>query len=531
MLSARSTSDASESLLGADDVSYAATDSTEESYGHFDARHGDYDDFQLHARYATGQRRQAIQAGSRDWGLAMMRVDGTLNEANEDEHLDMANNGVSIDELAEMCKELAHDPDLKSIDLSGNMLGLLHPDGCPPPRPPDGHQYPDMPAVRVLADAIRENDALTRVNVSRNCLGDLGQLSLRNLIDACKGKKNLAILDLSANGILGPEGNRMPSMAYLCKTVLPGLHLMHLSLAYNELHSEALKLLTPCTMGNTPQLRALLCVDLASNRVSEEPRGDYDPSGVRLFSRAICSNMTLTALNLSDNRLGNAECECVVAAAAQMQTLKALHLDDNLIHAQGACAVQEHLFADEHLEWLDLSGNPITDDGATHIAEMINLNTKLHTLGLARCGLGEGTCKLLDVSLEVNTSLTRLDFSENDVTAMRERYVNDSCKANRELLSCRDRPRHYLYNEQRGITRKHLVKKIHHLDKAKLRQLLANPTFTNDKLMHRRLLELVPPDRHKLVFRCVRVWRRENRVRERKQLGGEGRREYLFGRV
>ena len=130
-----------------------------------------------------------------------------------------------------------------------------------------------------------------------------------------------------------------------------------------------------------------------------------------------------------------------------------------------------------------------------------------------------------------NTSLTRLDFSENDVTAMRERYVNDSCKANRELLSCRDRPRHYLYNEQRGITRKHLLKKIHHLDKAKLRQLLANPTFTNDKLMHRRLLELVPPDRHKLVFRCVRVWRRENRVRERKQLGGEGRREYLFGRV
>ena len=85
-----------------------------------------------------------------------------------------------------MCKELAHDPDLKSIDLSGNMLGLLHPDGCPPPRPPDGHQYPDMPAVRVLADAIRENDALTRVNVSRNCLGDLGQLSLRNLIDANK---------------------------------------------------------------------------------------------------------------------------------------------------------------------------------------------------------------------------------------------------------------------------------------------------------------------------------------------------------
>lgn len=168
-----------------------------------------------------------------------------------------------------------------------------------------------------------------------------------------------------------------------------------------------------------------------------------------------------------------------------------------------AASVQEHLFADEHLEWLNLSGNPLTDDGATHIAEMLRYNTKLHTLGMARCGLGEGICKLLDTTLEVNSSLTELDFAENNVSAMRERYVNDSCKANRQLLECRDYPKKYDYAAQRSITRKHLLKKIHHLEKPKLRQLLANNSFVNDKLMHRRLLELVPPDRHKLVFRCV----------------------------
>jgi len=86
---------------------------------------------------------------------------------------------------------------------------------------------------------------------------------------------------------------------------------------------------------------------------------------------------------------------------------------------------------------------------------------------------------------------------------MRERYVNDSCKANRELIACRDNPKRYQYDAQRGITRKHLLLKIHHLEKAKLRQLLANNSFIGDKAMHRRLLELVPPDRHKLVFRCV----------------------------
>ena len=271
--------DESSTTLAADEVSFAPTESTEDSYGHFDSRHGDYDNFQLHSKYAGGQRRQAIQAGGRDWGMALMLVDGTLHDASPDEHLDMANMGISIEELEEMCNELANDKDLKSIDLSGNFLGLLHPDGTPPPRPPDGHQYPDMPAVRILADAVKANAGLTRVNVARNMLGDLGQLSLQYLVESMRDKANLACIDLSANGILGPEGTRLPSLALLCKTVIPSLHLMHLNLSHNELHSEALKLLTPCLAGDTPKLRSLLAIDIAVNRVAEEPRGDYDPSG------------------------------------------------------------------------------------------------------------------------------------------------------------------------------------------------------------------------------------------------------------
>lgn len=56
---------------------------------------------------------------------------------------------------------------------------------------------------------------------------------------------------------------------------------------------------------------------------------------MRIFASVARANMTLTSMNLGNNRLGNAECAAIVAAAAQMQTLKSLHLDDNLIHALG----------------------------------------------------------------------------------------------------------------------------------------------------------------------------------------------------
>ncbi len=46
---------------------------------------------------------------------------------------------VPLTELQSMCLELGGDPDLQSIDLSGNMLGVVQTeDGRAPLRPPDG---------------------------------------------------------------------------------------------------------------------------------------------------------------------------------------------------------------------------------------------------------------------------------------------------------------------------------------------------------------------------------------------------------
>ena len=130
---------------------------------------------------------------------------------------------MQVAELEDLCEELAHDEDLKSLDVrgrrggacagqsksddclfarsdalralslvgcvffgalfrccqvSGNALGtVLDPaTGGAPPRPADGHPYAVTPGVAALARALRGNTALTHVDASRNGLGDYGQV-------------------------------------------------------------------------------------------------------------------------------------------------------------------------------------------------------------------------------------------------------------------------------------------------------------------------------------------------------------------
>jgi len=174
-----------------------------------------------------------------------MWLTGHLKAPNRDEHLDMRDQGLQLAELSELCGELAADEDLKSLDLSGNAIGTVWDtaDNSAPLRPADGHQYEPLPLAEVVAAALRANQALTHVDLSRNGLGDYGQASLMALLTALEDKATLAILDLSANGLLGPDGMRYTALSHLTKVVLPsvGRTMMHLTLAFNELHSEAAK--------------------------------------------------------------------------------------------------------------------------------------------------------------------------------------------------------------------------------------------------------------------------------------------------
>jgi hypothetical protein len=64
----------------------------------------------------------------------------------------------------------------------------------------------------------------------------------------------------------------------------------------------------------------------------------------------------------------------------------------------------------------------------------------------------------------------------------------------------KEQPRTYDLSSQPKVITRQLVSKIHTLNKAQLKLLLSNPSFTTNKQMHYKILELIPPERHKLVF-------------------------------
>ena len=62
-----------------------------------------------------------------------------------------------------------------------------------------------------------------------------------------------------------------------------------------------------------------------------------------------------------------------------MRALKCLDLSDNLIHAVGASALANAFYDDDHVEVLDVSGNPILDAGGKQLATLVSKN------GCLRC--------------------------------------------------------------------------------------------------------------------------------------------------
>lgn len=158
------------SLPSVDDVSYAATETSSEFSGGEDFNA----EFHLHSRYTDGrgERRVALSQGSKAWRHAMVNLRGQLRPPVPDEHLDCRDQRMELAKLLELFSELEGDEDLRSMDLSGNMLGVIHPLGCPPPRPPDGEVVCDrkMTAMAFNEDPGENEWSLSLVVVGMNVM-------------------------------------------------------------------------------------------------------------------------------------------------------------------------------------------------------------------------------------------------------------------------------------------------------------------------------------------------------------------------
>jgi len=108
---------------------------------------------------------------------------------------------------------------------------------------------------------------------------------------------------------------------------------------------------------------------------------------LRLLSKALRTNSTLTTLNLKENKIGDA----------------------------GAQALSEALETNKTMTTLDLSDNEIGDAGAQALSDALMTNNILTLLGLKKNKIGDAGAQALSEALKTNKTLTKLDLQDNSI--------------------------------------------------------------------------------------------------------------------
>jgi Ran GTPase-activating protein (RanGAP) involved in mRNA processing and transport len=108
--------------------------------------------------------------------------------------------------------------------------------------------------------------------------------------------------------------------------------------------------------------------------------------------------------------------KCVLAAVGELPQLQKLELHGRAL-AGRMRAVAEAVVAQGRLRELDVSLNQIGDDGAAHLAAMLEYNRSLSVLNVKWCSVGDAGLERLGRALPCNTTLRELDLRLNPFTA------------------------------------------------------------------------------------------------------------------
>jgi len=140
-------------------------------------------------------------------------------------------------------------------------------------------------------------------------------------------------------------------------------------------------------------------------------------------------------LTLADGKLA--------AAIAKNESIKRLHIYENIIGGQGVQQLADALKKNNTLQELNLNTNYIRDVGAKYIkyiAEMLAVNTTLQTISLCINSIGDKGAESIATSLSNNTSLHNIYLNNNTISDKGAEKLADALESNHSIKNL------YLHN-------------------------------------------------------------------------------------
>jgi Leucine-rich repeat (LRR) protein len=207
------------------------------------------------------------------------------------------------------------------------------------------------------------------------------------------------------------------AIASLCYGVLGSNHIISLTLKHNTLGSDRIK---------------GIATGLVTNKILQSLEISFSDS-IQLIlpylSSSIDDNHTLNKLILSNDRL--TDISSLTNSMKRVSPIVFMDLSSNYLDRSQASHIAEMLLVNSTLEHLDLSSNVFGDHGAQLIALALEQNAGLRTLKLESCSLLDLGVSSLGRALKFNNTLTHLSLAGNTVSDLSCAAFIESLKVHR----------------------------------------------------------------------------------------------------
>ena len=295
-----------------------------------------------------------------------------------------------------------------------------------------------------LAQALRVNNSVKTLKLIGNRLGNNGANALAEMLGEYGSMSSRTVnstlehIDLSKCRI-GTEGARQLALALCVNTSVKTLKLIG-----NYPYDEGAKALAEMLGGNREDSSGTVNTTLEHVDLSDCRIG---PAGAQHLAQALCVNTSVKTLKLSVNPLGDENegaktlAEILGGNRADSSgtvntTLEYIDLSVCRIGPAGAQCLAQALRVNTSVKTLKLLNNPLDDEGANALAEMLGgygsknsgtVNTTLEYIDLSVCRIGPAGAQCLAQALRVNTSVKTLKLLNNPLD-------DEGAKALAELL-------------------------------------------------------------------------------------------------
>ncbi|XP_063062712.1 leucine-rich repeat-containing protein 34 [Engraulis encrasicolus] len=145
-----------------------------------------------------------------------------------------------------------------------------------------------------------------------------------------------------------------------------------------------------------------------NNRLKEVQRLN-DSDMLAVSQTLLCTS--ITDLDLRYNNITDQGAKHVAELLQENSSIESLDFMCNDIEAEGAELIAQSLHSNTTLRSLRLTGNKIGDKGAMHFASMLQMNTKLEVLDFCNCDLGTQSLIAFSIVLNGNKNVKAINLS------------------------------------------------------------------------------------------------------------------------